>query len=209
MPQQSPLSIVAGLPIRSLRDGKQRLAGALTPAQREHLIRQLALGVMHALRQVSAIQAFVVVSGDEAALAWAGQQGSGTLYEAAPGLNPALEAVRKWAALRQADGLFVILPDLPFLSPADVMAMISLSKPRSVTLAPDRHGTGTNALLVRPANLLPFRFGQNSLEQHEMLARSAGLTLVHCTRPGFAFDLDTPDDLAALARGDPLFPLTF
>ncbi len=202
-----PFSIVAALPIRSLHAGKQRLAGVLAPEQREHLVRYLALGVIRELRQVPAIEACVVVSGDDSVLEWAGQQGSETLYEATPGLNPALEAVRHWASRRRADGLLIILPDLPLVTAADVLQLVAVSTPRSVVLSPDRHGTGANALLLRPMDLLPFRFGINSLQEHCLLARRASVDLTVCTLPGFAFDLDTPADLAALSRSHPDHPL--
>lgn len=207
MPTQLPLSIVAVLPIRSLHDGKQRLANVLAPEQRGSLVRQLAQGVIAALRHSHVIEACVVVSGDNAVLEWAAQQGSATLYEATQGLNPALEAARQWASVHRADGLLIILPDLPLLTAADVLQLVALSTPRSIILAPDRHGTGTNALLLRPMDLLPFRFGVNSLQQHQLLARSVGVDLILCSLPGFAFDLDTPADLAALGRSHPTNPL--
>ncbi|MBA3946444.1 MAG: 2-phospho-L-lactate guanylyltransferase [Herpetosiphonaceae bacterium] len=204
---QPPVSIIAVLPIRSLHDGKQRLAGVLALEQREQLVRQLAQGVMGALRQAHVIETCVVVSGDNAVLEWAERQGSATLYEATPGLNPALEAARQWATVKRADGLLIILPDLPLLTAADVLQLVAQSTPHSVILAPDRHGTGTNALLLRPLDLLPFRFGVNSLQQHQLLAQRAGVDLTLCSLPGFALDLDTPADLVALGRTNPAHPL--
>ena len=68
-----------------------------------------------------------------------------------------------------------------------------LDKPL-VVLVPDRHGTGTNALLVAPPNAIPFRFGEGSRAAHAEAARAAGASYLELDGP-LSFDVDTPDDL--------------
>jgi 2-phospho-L-lactate guanylyltransferase (CobY/MobA/RfbA family) len=65
-----------------------------------------------------------------------------------------------------------------------------------VAIAPDRAGTGTNGLALRPPDALGFAFGTDSLAAHREAAGDAGVALVEVHRPGLAFDLDTPADLA-------------
>ncbi|MDP6225863.1 MAG: hypothetical protein QF501_05330, partial [Anaerolineales bacterium] len=69
---------------------------------------------------------------------------------------------------------------------------------RIVVLAPDRHGTGTNALFVRPPGLLRYRFGAGSLAAHRQQARSQGATVRVHRLPGVEFDVDEPADLQRL-----------
>ena len=66
---------------------------------------------------------------------------------------------------------------------------------------PDRHGTGTNALVCGPAGVIVPSFGPGSRERHEAAARAAGAT-VRIARPAsLVLDVDTADDLAALRAG--------
>jgi 2-phospho-L-lactate guanylyltransferase len=72
-----------------------------------------------------------------------------------------------------------------------------------VGVAPDRLGTGTNGLALSPPGVIGFRFGAGSFAAHRAEAAAAGLEPVIVTRPGLAFDLDTPEDLARwLELGD-------
>ncbi len=66
----------------------------------------------------------------------------------------------------------------------------------SVAIAPDRLGTGTNGLALAPPGVIGFRFGTGSFAAHRAEAQAAGVEPAIVARPGLAFDLDTPEDLA-------------
>jgi 2-phospho-L-lactate guanylyltransferase len=107
--------------------------------------------VVRAIADSGAVGAVVVVSSDEEVLRLAASLDP-LAYPlsqdlARPGLNLALEDARAWAARQGAAGLLVISGDLPLLSPSDVRALVRRDAP--VVIAPDRHGLGTNALLLR------------------------------------------------------------
>ena len=70
-----------------------------------------------------------------------------------------------------------------------------------VTIVPDRHGTGTNALVLAPPAVMEPSFGPGSCARHAALARAAGVRVRVVEVPSLAFDVDTPDDLAALHHG--------
>ncbi len=63
---------------------------------------------------------------------------------------------------------------------------------------PDRHGTGTNALLLSPPNAIAPAFGPGSFERHRRLALAAGLRVIVAGPPSLVLDVDTREDLAAL-----------
>ena len=82
------------------------------------------------------------------------------------------------------------------LTVADVQALVACSRqPPVVVIAPDRHGKGTNALLVSPAGGIHYSFGKESFQRHCGLAGKAGIRLEVCDRPNLALDLDLPADL--------------
>ena len=68
--------------------------------------------------------------------------------------------------------------------------------PKGVAIAPDRAGTGTNGLALRPPDAIAFRFRGSSFAAHRAAAEAAEVPMVEVHRPGLAFDLDTPEDLA-------------
>jgi len=72
----------------------------------------------------------------------------------------------------------------------------ALPAARGAAIAPDRAGTGTNGLALRPPDVIALRFGAGSLAAHLAEAEAAGVPISEVHRPGLAFDLDTPADLA-------------
>jgi 2-phospho-L-lactate guanylyltransferase len=167
--------------------------------------------VIAAARESTAIEAVAVVSPDPAALELAANLGPDvypvTQSAAEPGLNAAIEIGRRWAAARGASGILVLFGDLPLLTGADVRNLVRRDAP--VVLAPDRHGSGTNALLLRlgrspDGRPFTFHFGAGSYAAHVAEAHRLGLEAATSISSGTALDLDTPDDLQVLgwAAGD-------
>jgi 2-phospho-L-lactate guanylyltransferase len=118
---------------------------------------------------------------------------------ARPGLNPALEQAAE--AVRASGGSTVlILPaDLPLVSSTDIDNLLRRDAP--VVIAPDRHATGTNALMVRLdafGEPFAFQFGEGSFGRHQDEAHRLGVDAVTAISLGTSFDLDTPEDLARL-----------
>jgi 2-phospho-L-lactate/phosphoenolpyruvate guanylyltransferase len=69
-----------------------------------------------------------------------------------------------------------------------------------VAIVPDRHGTGTNALLLAPPDAIGPAFGPSSCARHADRARRAGHEAAVEPVDSLSLDVDTPDDLAALAE---------
>jgi 2-phospho-L-lactate guanylyltransferase len=128
------------------------------------------------------------------------------LIQHGSGLNGALEEARAAAVAAGAGAVLVLPADLPSIDAASVESVVgaaaALPDGGKVVLVPDRHGRGTNALLLEPATIIPFAFGGDSRAAHEALARSADATYVELDGP-LALDLDTPDDLLLVEAADP------
>src|SRR5215211_3734141 len=69
-----------------------------------------------------------------------------------------------------------------------------------MAVVPDRHGTGTNALVLTPPAALEPSFGPGSFGRHMNHAVGAGLNHRAEHVASLAHDVDTPEDLAALAE---------
>lgn len=189
---------VALVPIKALTAAKSRLAAALDPPARAALTLRVLNNVLAAL-DTPGIATRLVVTPDPAVLRAAGAAGATGLRQADGGLNEGLTQGRDWALAAGAEAILIVLGDLPLLGRDDVTALLELAdRPGVAVFAPDRHGAGTNALLLRPPDALPFAFGVGSLARHRTAAETRGLLARWYDAPGTALDLDTPADLAAL-----------
>jgi len=173
------------VPFRGHGERKTRLAGRFAAAERDALALSMLHHVVGVLGDVAAIGEVAVLSSRRPA-GWRGP----LIQDRAGELNAALEA---YAADAGATPLLVLHADLPLLTAADIAVMIAAAT-HAVAIAPDRHGTGTNALALPCAAAAQFAFGPDSCRRHLELC-GVGACLVR--RQGLALDLDTIDDMRA------------
>ena len=179
------------IPVRPTTEAKSRLAGVLDPVVRARLARAMFDHVLQVSQQFAPT---LVVSRDADLLALASQP----VREEGLGLNPALEQVA--TSLCDDSPLLTVSADLPLLGPDDLRAMVVLLDRADVIAAPDRAGTGTNALLLARPGIISYHFGEGSLAAHLMATESKGLRFATCERAGLATDIDRPSDLRHLPR---------
>ncbi len=92
-----------------------------------------------------------------------------------------------------------LLPgDCPLLDPRELDKMLTGVPDPYVAVIPDRHGTGTNALVLAPPSAIVPSFGEGSKERHVEAARAAGIPYAVEELPSLGLDLDTPADIVAL-----------
>jgi len=182
----------AVIPVKPAEEGKSRLAEVLTPQQRLRLNHYLFRNTLGLVCSVFLPGRVIVVSRDAALLGIAAAAGAHALTEHGDDLNQALRQAAGFPLI--TGGLLAISADLPNLTTDDLHAI--LAAPGPVTIAPDRLGKGTNALLTSPAACIPYCFGEDSFARHSAEAARLGITPRVVSRPGLAFDLDTPEDLS-------------
>ena len=190
------------VPHRGLSAAKTRLAPVLDPDERIELARTLLTGVLTVVRQ--AVDDEVVISPSAALKPIIAKAGARLVVQRGMGLNQGLDQARGEAIENGIQTLGVLHGDLPNLAPDDVRALLeAVAGPRAVAIAPDRAGGGSNGLALRPPGVIGFHFGPDSFAAHHAQATDAGLMPIIVRRPGLAFDLDTPEDLARwLELGD-------
>ena len=213
---------LAVLPVKTFGLAKQRLGETMGADDRRALASAMAGDVLEALGRVEGLDGVIVVSaeftGADAAVieegpgpAVADRSGTGLRRRFAPG-SPHVEVVHDpeqagqsaaarrgvGAAMeRSAERVLLVPGDCPALEPAELTEL--LSAPRDgVVIVPDRHGAGTNALLIAPPDALEPAFGPGSFARHAALAHAAGARVRIGRLPSLELDVDTPGDLAAL-----------
>jgi 2-phospho-L-lactate guanylyltransferase len=192
--------IAALVPVKALRHSKSRLRPVLSDDHRQALVLAMLEDVLRLLAAVPAIATTAVVSPDADVLAFARQHGAQPIQEPprTRGLNAALTFASQVLCEQGASGLLVLPVDVPLATTADIETILNgIDTNPSIVLCPSRSG-GTNALALRPPGLIPFRFGHRSSATHQREARARGLTLTLLPLPRLAFDIDRPQDLAAV-----------
>ena len=197
------MTLWAIVPVKPLRRGKSRLADVLSRDERTDLNRHLLENTLDTLNGIQEIEQVLVVSRDSEALALARDLGARTVQENRNSdLNIALARATIVAKTYATRGVLILPVDLPLITPEDVLTMLDkVGEPPVVVVAPDRCGDGTNALLVCPAGLIEYEYGEGSFERHCELTRLVGARLEICELPSLALDLDNPDDLELVAQG--------
>lgn len=190
---------LAVLPMKSFDGAKQRLQDKYTPSERRALTEAMFSDVLVALRRAASLGEMLVVSGDRVAQQIAAGYGALVRTDGDHGHNPAAIAGIHDAVERGADRVLLVPGDCPMLNPGQVDELLAHpAPPRSALIVPDRHGTGTNALLLAPPDALVPSFGPDSCRRHAAHAESAGIAHEVIEVTSLALDIDTPDDLEAL-----------
>lgn len=193
------MTVWAIVPVKPLQRAKSKLSNILTQSERALLNRKLLKQTLIVLAQVPVIERTLVISRDSEALALARDYDAKTVTErGSPPLNKALVRASLIAQGYGVTAVLVLPADLPLLTKEDVVKLIASSgAPPEVVIAPDRRGSGTNAILSSPPGLIEYDFGPDSFSKHVKRAEKAGARVVICDLPSLGLDLDDPDDFAA------------
>jgi 2-phospho-L-lactate guanylyltransferase len=191
------MTLWAIVPVKPLRRGKSRLAGALSEDERTDLNRSLLQNTLKTLSELKEVEEILVISRDPHALTIARNYGARTVREnGQPELNTALQRATVVAQVYSTGAVLILPADLPLITAKDLRTLIERAgEPPAVVIAPDRHGTGTNALLISPSGLIEYDFGENSFQRHCQRAKEAGARLEIVNLPSLGLDLDLPEDL--------------
>lgn len=195
------MSATAVLPVKRLGAAKQRLAAGLDAERRRELAGAMVADVLEAIGGARTIERIIVVSGDPVAQELAAQAGAEVVPD--PEDVGHSEAAQAGIARAEVDGterVVLLAGDCPLLDPRELDRLLTGVPERYVGIVPDRHKTGTNALLLSPPNAIAPAFGEGSKLRHVEAARQAGIPFALENLPSIELDLDTPADVIALTR---------
>jgi 2-phospho-L-lactate/phosphoenolpyruvate guanylyltransferase len=195
------LNAIAVLPVKRFGSAKQRLAAGLDGERRRELAAAMVADVLEAIGGARAIERTIVVSGDPIAQELAAEVGADVVPD--PEDVGHVEAAQAGIARAQADGaerVILLAGDCPLLDPRELDRLLTGVPGNYVGIVGDRHGTGTNALLLSPPEAIVPAFGEGSRDRHVEAARRAGVPFGIEQLPSIELDLDTPADVIALTR---------
>ncbi len=189
------------VPVKRLAAAKRRLAGDIGNERREALVAAMLEDVLEAIGEARTVERTIVVSDEPRAAEAAKAVGAEVVPD--PGEGGHFAAALPGIARAEAEGAscVVLLPgDCPLLDPRELDRLLTGVPGHYVAVVPDRHGTGTNALVLSPPGAIRPAFGEGSCARHVAAAREAGVPYAVEELASLALDLDTPADVVALTR---------
>ncbi len=190
---------IAVLPVKSFGRAKQRIAEAVDPEGRRILAEAMVDDVLDALKRVAGFDGIVVVTAEPRAKALAVAARAMIVHDDREAGQSAAAELGIGAALELGAERALLVPgDCPWLDPGQVDRLLDAYPEAGVVIVPDRHGHGTNALLLSPPGAVAPAFGPGSFARHAARAHAAGAVVRVAEVPSLGLDVDTPDDLAAL-----------
>jgi len=178
---------------------KSRLSGVLDPTQRRRLSLLMLENVLGAVARAGLMSACHVVSSDKEALGLADRAGGVPVIEARDrGVNAAVQLGMRRARARR----YLVMPaDLPVLTDSDLRQAMTLnSQGADVVISPSHQFDGTNLLLFSAEKRFHLSYDKNSFWNHLGTSAQLGCSVAVYTGLGAVLDIDTVEDLAALAR---------
>lgn len=181
------------IPVKPPQQAKSRLSEVLGEDQRAALAQAMLRHVLGAAQEARGV--------DHIALLGPSRLGAPEsvplLADPGGGLNPAIHSALEHVSAKGAGRMIVLFADLPGLTTEDVERLAAVPADR-IAIAPDRHGTGTNALSlpIPAAKGFTFAFGPDSFARHRAEAGRVGLRIDEVHSCGLARDVDVPEDLA-------------
>lgn len=192
------LHTTAIVPVKGLSVANGRLDGTLSADERNRLAEALFLDLIMKLRRCRCLDDVLVVTSDPSIARQARWFGNKVLtQEGDEGHSEAAIAGARAAMAEGADRVAMLPVDCPMLDPEELDAHIGRSA-RTVLIVPDRHGTGTNALVLAPPDIFLPAFGPDSCARHVSRARAAGISFALEEIESMGIDLDTPEDMSLL-----------
>jgi 2-phospho-L-lactate guanylyltransferase len=193
--------VTAVLTIKRFDAAKQRLAAGMDGERRRALAGAMAADVLEAIGAARAVERTIVVTGDPIAQEIANEFDAEVVPD--PADEGHVQAALAGIARAEADGAecVVLLPgDCPLLDPRALDRLLTGVPERYVAIVPDRHGEGTNSLVLRPPSAIVPSFGEGSCARHVEAARAESIPFAVEEIPSLGLDLDTPADVIALTR---------
>lgn len=188
------MSVWAIVPFKGAENAKRRLSPRLSATVRSRLALAMLNDVLNALVEAKSVDGILLTSRATEAKSIA-EKWNVTLYrDKAHTLVDALT----YAGDRVKNGLnattAIIVPgDVPLITGTDVDHVLHYHA--DVTIVPDSHKIGTNALVCTPPNAFPLIFDGRSYHPHIEAATRSGLQVRSVQSDAFAVDVDTADDL--------------
>ncbi len=200
------MKTTAIIPVKRRENANERLAAAVPDEMRRELAEAMFFDSLSNVRRSHKLDEVIVVTADPSAARTARWLGAEVLEQASDeGHSKAAWAGIELALDRDIGRVALLPADCPMFDARELDRNLGLI-PHGALIIPDRHGTGTNGLVLSPPDALEPAFGPDSCARHVTRARAAGISYAVERIPSLALDVDTFEDLIAMDEALSLTP---
>ncbi|MFN0096846.1 MAG: 2-phospho-L-lactate guanylyltransferase [Dehalococcoidia bacterium] len=171
---------------------KGRLAGILTPEERQRLALITAGTVVAAARDAG-LEVWLL--GPD--VAETRRIPGASRYVGESARHSGLSAQLSWA-IRSLKTALILHADLPLASGKAVDDIIAAAPHLPCAVGVESPDGGTNALLLDPPGRFPLAYGPGSFAKHRAAAETVNVAFLRVEAPDLQLDLDTPEDIRIL-----------
>ncbi len=188
------MSVWAIVPFKGAENAKQRLSPQLSADARSRLALGMLYDVLEALVDSKSVDGILLTSRSAEARRIAQEWDIELYRDQAHTLVDALtDASEKVRRDLNASTAIIVPGDVPLITGSDIDHILHYHA--DVTIVPDSHKIGTNALVCTPPNAFPLVFDGRSYHPHVEAATRLGLQVRSVQSEAFAIDVDIPNDL--------------
>ncbi len=186
------------VPVKDLSKAKERLSSILSQEDRTALAYAMLEDVLIAVQGSKLADRRFIVTMDRRAIEIALSYGIEVIEETEQkGESHSVDYASRVCMDKGAESVLVIPGDAPLITSQDIDSVLEKeSESPSVILVPARDDFGTNAILRKPPDSIPSRFGDDSFRKHMDEATEKGIPFDTHRNPRIALDIDQPEDLA-------------
>jgi 2-phospho-L-lactate/phosphoenolpyruvate guanylyltransferase len=193
------MKATAVVPVKRFSLAKSRLALGADAARKPELVAAMVADVLEAIGRARMVERTIVGSQEPRAAELAAAASAELVSDFDDASHSAAALAGIAVATAAGARCVALLPgDCPLLDPRELDRMLTGVPDSYVAVIPDRHGTGTNALVLAPPEAIEPSFGEGSKARHVAAARAAGVPFGVEELASLGLDLDTPADIVAL-----------
>jgi len=187
------------IPIKTFENSKNRLKSHLNDTLRIQLCELMAKDVLNVVSKSEEFDKIIIITKEKQTFSKYKNDKIIIIEEIEElGINQAIKFAYNQLNIGESDVVLILHADIPLISKDDINWMSDklTSHERLAIIAPSLRKDGTNALLVKPANVINFQFGKNSYEKHlELLKNKQDLEVLIFKNENISLDIDTFEDL--------------
>ncbi len=196
------MTTTAVIPIKQLKNAKQRLAELLSAEERRELFKAMVEDVLTAVEACALIDELIIVTDDISVAALGRKFGAQISPEPeTPGLIEAVTEMGRQLAEEDVTTMVFLPGDVPLATAEELELVLEgfglLDEPEFLIVPASDLG-GSNCVACSPPDCMTFGFGEDSFRRHLGIARNLGLNPIVAKLPGIGLDIDTPSDLREL-----------
>lgn len=187
------------IPIKSFKNSKNRLKPNLNDEARIEFCKRMALDVLNCVKNCKNFDKIIIITKEKHDLS---ELKNNKIYfledKEEKGINQAIQLAFETYNINEEDSLLILHADIPLLTEFDMNLITEKAKSsqKTAVIVPSRRKDGTNALFLKPPNLIEVQFGKNSYEKHvKSLEKIQDLKVITIENENISLDIDTYQDL--------------